>query len=398
MVPAISSGQAAPSASLITAAQIARIASKALPHVVNAIVDHAADVLPRYGIVTPLRLQHFMAHILVETGYLRQIEENLSYSAQRLTQVWPRRFPTLATATPYAHRPEALAALVYGGRMGNRTAAEAWANRGQGLLNTTGHNNLAMLAGHLGTDVDHARAMLTADSTMLECAAATFVALGCLPLADRDDIAATTRAINGGSIGLADRQAALKLCRKVWTVTAVINPDALVPAPAPPLAPAHALVPPAQGTIPMAATIDAARLAEAFAKLATSPQAIDMEQRALAAATQVVVASPDGGLLAGKKTYIVAVLGAVSTLLTVGTAMLEHGGLSPAGYLAAIVALVTSGGFASIRSALKGHNGALAALLLDIGQQIVLQVAQPSQPGIAGAQPNDPAMDRAAGH
>lgn len=50
------------------------------------------------------------------------------------------------------------------------------------------------------------------------------------------------------------------------------------------------------------------------------------------------------------------------------------------------------------RSALKGHNGALAAVLPDIGQQIVLQVAQPSSPAIAGASPNDPAMDHAAGH
>ena len=43
----------------------------------------------------------------------------LNYTAERLVQVWPSRFPTAASAAPYAHNPKALADIVYGGRGGN---------------------------------------------------------------------------------------------------------------------------------------------------------------------------------------------------------------------------------------------------------------------------------------
>ena len=51
---------------------------------------------------------------------------------------------------------------------------------------------------------------------------------------------AVSKAINGGSVGLQARRDALKLCAKVWTPSAVINPKALVPRPTAALTPAHA--------------------------------------------------------------------------------------------------------------------------------------------------------------
>ncbi|RWN40139.1 hypothetical protein LRP31_07400 [Mesorhizobium mediterraneum] len=57
----------------------------------------AAADLDRAGINTTSRLCHFMAQMLVESGGFRSVEENLRYSAKRLTQVWPNRFPTLAS-------------------------------------------------------------------------------------------------------------------------------------------------------------------------------------------------------------------------------------------------------------------------------------------------------------
>ena len=41
---------------------------------------------------TPLRVAHFMAQMLHESGGLAIQFENLNYSAERLPKVWPSRF------------------------------------------------------------------------------------------------------------------------------------------------------------------------------------------------------------------------------------------------------------------------------------------------------------------
>lgn len=201
---------------LITAAQLARVAPRALSVVVAAIIDHADHVLPRYGLATTARLTDFMAHVLVESQGLQRLHENLSYSAERLCAVWPSRFPSLDEAAPLAHNPQALANAVYGGRMGNGGPDDGWLNRGAGLLQTTGHDNIARLARHMGLSFEAARTMLTSAAGMLEAAAATYCMLGAPACADRGDIVGSTRAVNGGATGLADRRKALALCRKVW--------------------------------------------------------------------------------------------------------------------------------------------------------------------------------------
>ncbi len=149
---------------LITRAHLAVLAPHAAAHIVAAIVDHADEVLPRYGLATTTRLPDFMAHILVESAYLTRTDENLSYTAERLHAVWPTRFPTVAGAEPFAHNPQALANKVYGGRMGNAGPDDGWLNRGQGLLQTTGHDNIARLAAQMKIAFEAARTMLTSDA------------------------------------------------------------------------------------------------------------------------------------------------------------------------------------------------------------------------------------------
>ncbi|WP_245281592.1 hypothetical protein [Ensifer sp. ZNC0028] len=72
---------------------------------------------------------------------MQPVTENLSYSAERLTQVWPTRFATIASAKPFARNPCKLANKVYGGRMGNTAPDDGWLYRGRGLPQITGKQN-----------------------------------------------------------------------------------------------------------------------------------------------------------------------------------------------------------------------------------------------------------------
>ena len=61
-------------------------------------------VLDRRGIsASPLRLAHFMAQVLHESGGLMIQFENLNYSAERLPKVWPSRFKPTGPLDPLAY-------------------------------------------------------------------------------------------------------------------------------------------------------------------------------------------------------------------------------------------------------------------------------------------------------
>lgn len=67
--------------------------------------------------------------------------ESMSYSARRMTEVWPSRFRTIASAQPYARNPRKLANKVYGGRMGNHLPDDGWRFRGGPGPQLTGRAN-----------------------------------------------------------------------------------------------------------------------------------------------------------------------------------------------------------------------------------------------------------------
>jgi hypothetical protein len=82
-------------------------------------IDALNEILSKYQIDTTLRIAHFLAQIIHESGYLFYKLENLNYSKEALRSVFPKYFPDDAIAAEYARKPERIANRVYAGRMGN---------------------------------------------------------------------------------------------------------------------------------------------------------------------------------------------------------------------------------------------------------------------------------------
>src|SRR3954470_2602882 len=185
---------------LLTETIIRKVAPKARPDIVAGLVSGKA-ALEAAGLVTKPRLAHFLAQICTETGGLRLLEENLNYTAKRLTQVFPKRFPTLEAAKPFANNPEKLANKGYGGRLGNNKNGDGFRYRGGGLIQTTGRSNYE--AAGFADRPEDLRKMPGA----LDAALVFWMTKGCNTFADKNDIVGLRKRVNGGKIGLEEARA-----------------------------------------------------------------------------------------------------------------------------------------------------------------------------------------------
>jgi len=148
------------------------------------------SLLDEYQINTPKRIAAFLAQCGHESGGFVFVTENLNYSASGLVRIFPKYFPDLATAKQYERNPQKIANRVYANRMGNGDEAsnEGFKFRGRGILQLTGKDNYFWF----GASLD-----LTPwfwETNKLNA------------LADAGDIKLMTKRINGGYIGLADRE------------------------------------------------------------------------------------------------------------------------------------------------------------------------------------------------
>ncbi len=159
----------------------------------------------KYDVNTPKRQAAFIGQCAVESANFTRLQENLNYSAQRLTQVWPSRFPNINMAESYAHNPEKLADFVYAGRMGNLQDGDGWKFHGRGLIQLTGRENYANCGSGVGVDlIDNPDLLLTPKYAALS-AGWFWNKKGLNPLADSQEYGAMTRRINGGLTGLDER-------------------------------------------------------------------------------------------------------------------------------------------------------------------------------------------------
>ena len=165
--------------------------------------------LPKYGISeSRQRLAHFFAQVLHESGSMRFDMENLNYSAKALRSVFGKYFKTKQQAEKYARQPEKIANRVYANRMGNGNEAsgDGWKFRGRGLIQLTGKKNYRAFAKWIGDDAIMDDPDLVASSYAVQSAVYYWERNNLNRLADKDDINAVTKKINGGHNGIAHRK------------------------------------------------------------------------------------------------------------------------------------------------------------------------------------------------
>ena len=179
-------------------------------HVPDAVITQLPDTIAKFELNTPLRLAHFLAQAGHESGGFKAVNENLNYGAKGLLSIFKKYFPTEEKAKLYERKPEKIANLVYGSRMGNgaETTGEGYKFRGRGYIQLTGKDNYkAFDAVVTESIVDNPD--LVATKYPLLSAAWFFHKNGLHKIADKGAtdavVTEVTKRVNGGTIGLADR-------------------------------------------------------------------------------------------------------------------------------------------------------------------------------------------------
>ncbi len=132
----------------------------------------------RYGMLqNGLRLAHFMAQLIHESDHLRAMEE-------------------YASGADYEGRKD----------LGNTRAGDGRRFKGRGPIQLTGRANYRTYGKRLGFDFERHPEIVAVPSVGLLVALEYWAVTHLNDHADRDDIEAVTRRINGGTNGLADRK------------------------------------------------------------------------------------------------------------------------------------------------------------------------------------------------
>ncbi len=213
---------------MLTKAALRAIFPKAPEVDLDAFIASGIEALRDAGILEMAnRLQYFLAQLGHESNGLTHKEENLNYSAQRLTEIWPGRFPTLEAAKPFAFNPEKLANKVYGGRMGNTEPGDGYRYRGRGYIQLTGRETYREIGKIAGLDLEGQPELAAKPENAVKIACAFWTWKNINKACDAGDFTGVTQKINGGTNGLSDR---LDWLRKVKAfVTATTNGGVATP-------------------------------------------------------------------------------------------------------------------------------------------------------------------------
>jgi predicted chitinase len=235
---------------MISAAQLKAIAGPdAKAPLVNAVVRGWPDAVAKAKLTTKNRACHFLAQIMTETGGLQILEESGAYKAARIMAIFgvgkhsakitPAEAARIASL-PVAQRGPVLFNRVYGvgnpkkmREFDNTGPNDGWLYRGGGMMQATGKSNYAAMAKKTGMPlVEHPELLHNPDSAF-KAAYLEWIQDGrCNTAADRDDVVAVRKIINGGSNGLTECEAFLAKAKKALAGYSVEKDEAPEPEPA----------------------------------------------------------------------------------------------------------------------------------------------------------------------
>lgn len=197
-----------------------------------------------HEVTTPLRLSHFLAQIFHESGGLTLEYESGNYSAERLLQIFGVGHHSAAVtpeeAVKLARNGPAIFERVYGlgnpkkaKELGNTQPGDGWRYRGTGLMQTTGRANFRRMGQKCGVDFETHPEFVLYPQHALKPALAEWSEGRLNEAADRNDILAITKKINGGTNGLEDRKAWFAKIRLELSVPSQAPAVVKGPAPSP---------------------------------------------------------------------------------------------------------------------------------------------------------------------
>jgi putative chitinase len=196
---------------------VKKFAPKARSNYVKAFANGDA-LLSDNEINSPLRLAHFMAQCLHETGGLTILVESGAYTERSLGRMWDlgnwhKYFKDRDACLKMADQckidhGEKLFNLVYGNRMGNGApkSGDGWRYRGRGVLQTTGRASYRKFGQKCGVKFEDNPDLVVAPEHALKPALAEWREKHLNVAADHNDIEVVTKGINGGFVGLAERR------------------------------------------------------------------------------------------------------------------------------------------------------------------------------------------------
>ncbi len=160
-----------------TAQKLALVLPRAALSRVAMYFEPLKAAMVKFGITTPLQMAHFIAQVGHESGSLLYSEE-------------------LASGSAYEGRKD----------LGNTETGDGVRFKGRGLIQLTGRLNYTAFKKFSGVDcIDDVHCLSKDPMLSAEAAAWFWVDRGLPALAERDDVRAVTKRINGGFNGLDDR-------------------------------------------------------------------------------------------------------------------------------------------------------------------------------------------------